>query len=195
MENKKYLDKVIGSLVRSTRIDYENKLISFPWLTFPLGFVDLKIYFDSKDPHNSRPNFHNYCTNTFGLSSDEMKFVHDKLNFIFKDKLKNLYDLPISKFNRLNESSDGNFNFKYLDKVMESLVRGTKIDNENDVVYSPFITLPKRAFYNHLLTRNYISIHGLFGYLKNTFGLNSDEVLYIWEQYKEIMLEKINNGE
>jgi len=86
-------------------------------------------------------------------------------------------------------------NNKYLDKVVGSLVRGTKIDYENDVVYSPFITLPKRAFYNHLLTRDNISIHGLFGYLFNTFGLTSDEILYVWKQYKKIILEKLENGQ
>ena len=67
-------------------------------------------------------------------------------------------------------------NKRYLDKVIGSLVRGTKIDNENDVVYSPFITLHKSAFYNHLLTRDHISIHGLFGYLNNTFGLTKAPV-------------------
>jgi len=84
-------------------------------------------------------------------------------------------------------------NKKYLDKVIGSLLRGTKIDNENDVVYSPFITLPKRPFYNHLLTRDHISIHGLFGYLNNTFGLTSDEIFYVWKHYKKIMLDKIEN--
>jgi len=85
-------------------------------------------------------------------------------------------------------------NNKYLDKVIGSLVRGTKIDYENDVVFSPFITLPKRPFHNHLLTRNYISVHGLFFYLKNTFGLTSDEISYVWKEYRNIMLEKLKNG-
>ena len=86
-------------------------------------------------------------------------------------------------------------NKKYLDKVIGSLLRGTNIDYVNDVVYSPFITLHKSAFYNHLLTRDYISIDGLFGYLNNKFGLTSDEIFYVWKQYKKIMLDKIENGE
>ena len=84
-------------------------------------------------------------------------------------------------------------NKRYLDKVIGSLLRGTKIDNENDVVFAPFITLPKRPFHNHLLTRDHISIHGLFGYLNNTFGLTSDEIFYVYKQYKKIMLDKIEN--
>ena len=85
---------------------------------------------------------------------------------------------------------------KYLDKVVGSLVRGTKIDYENDVVTSPFTTLPKRAFYNHLLTPlPAISVHGLFFYLKNTFGLTSNEILYVWKEYKEIIKDKIEDGE
>ena len=33
MDNKKYLDKVVGSLVRGTDIDYENNRITFPFLS------------------------------------------------------------------------------------------------------------------------------------------------------------------
>jgi len=34
MDNKKYLDKVIGSLVRGTRIDYDEGRIYAPFLLF-----------------------------------------------------------------------------------------------------------------------------------------------------------------
>jgi len=132
-KQKEYIDKVIDTIVRETKIKRTDEVpfnkkgdIFFPWLAFPLGIdTELKTYFDSKNPYNSRPNFHNYCTNIFGLSSDEMKFVHDKLNFIFKDKLKNLYDLPISRFNQLNESKED----KQKEYLNENYVKSEKFKN------------------------------------------------------------------
>ncbi len=132
-KQKEYIDKVIDTIVRETNIKKTAEVpfnkkgeIFFPWLTFPLGIdTELKTYFDSKDPYNSRPNFHNYCTDIFGLNKDEMKFVHDKLNFIFKDKLKNLYDLPISRFNRLNESIED----KQKEYLIENYDKSEKFKN------------------------------------------------------------------
>ena len=186
MENKKYIDKVIGSLLRGTKVDNEKKLISFPWLSFPLGIeTELKSYFDSKDPYNSRPNFHNYCKSQFGLSSDEMKFVHDKLNFIFKDKLKNLYDLPISRFNRLNESIENN---KYLDMVLDFYVRNTKIDFDNRTIFTPFI--------DKIKFESYMFGDLMFGYYSEKhFGLTEDEIEYLWKVYRNIIKGKIEDEE
>ena len=162
---------------------------------------ELKSYFDSKDPYNSRPNFHNYCTNTFGLSSDEMKFVHDKLNFIFKDKLKNLYDLPISRFNRLNESIE---NKRYLNKVLEHLVKGTKIEItvgynfEGIFVYMPFDENPPE-FMN---VNDYHETSSMFSalpsfmfskYCVKHFGLVKEEIYYVWDEYSEIMSKKFKS--
>ena len=132
-KQKEYIDKVINTIVRETNIRRTAEVpfnkkgdILFPWLVFPLGIdTELKTYFDSKDPYNSRPNFHNYCTDIFGLNKDEMKFVHDKLNFIFKDKLKNLYDLPISRFNRLNESIED----KQKEYLIENYDKAEKFKN------------------------------------------------------------------
>ena len=76
-KQKKYIDKVIDTIVRETKIKRTDEVpfnkkgsIFFPWLPFPLGFVDLKNYFDSKNPYNSRPNFHKYCTSIPGCFSN-----------------------------------------------------------------------------------------------------------------------------
>ena len=87
MENKKYLDKVIGSLVRGTKINYEKDLIVFPPLSSPsnstLFFID-SLNYVSKPP----PFFRLYCKNTFGLSEDECRYVFIRWREIMKEKIK-----------------------------------------------------------------------------------------------------------
>jgi len=91
MENKKYIDKVIGSLVRGTYIDYDKKLVTLVFLP------PHKDYFSSPQRfHFSRFNyehifylFSNYCENTFGLTEDEIKYVWNEYKSIITDKIKN----------------------------------------------------------------------------------------------------------
>lgn len=91
-------------------------------------------------------------------------------------------------------------NKKYLNKVIEHLVRGTNIDYENRRVIfshfsftfsflhlfptytsSPFFPLlPSSPFYN---------------YCKRQFGLTPEEIEYVFKQYKDNMLEKIHDGQ
>lgn len=75
-------------------------------------------------------------------------------------------------------------NKRYLDKVLEHLVRGTNIDNNNLTSLPPFLSyIP-----------SYLStFQSLFNsYCKNTFGLTEDEISYVWKEYKEIIKDKIN---
>jgi len=92
MENKRYLDKVIGSLVRGTKIDYEEDFISYPFsytppnlhfphfpsLFYPKYFSPLKI---------SPSSFSYYCKNMFGLTDDEIDYVWNEYITIIKDKI------------------------------------------------------------------------------------------------------------
>ena len=72
----------------------------------------------------------------------------------------------------------------YLDKVVEFLVRDTRIDYDKDEIQFPFIRL-------HL----YASIDFIYPpfkkYCKNVYGLTDQELGYVWEQYRSI----IKNGE
>ena len=95
MENNKYLDKVIGSLVRSTKIDYEKKLLLFPFLPSSLSFLSLpslpfsvtllpSFHFSSVPPPTF---FSSYCKNTFGLTKEEINYVFIQWRGIMKDKI------------------------------------------------------------------------------------------------------------
>ena len=85
MENNKYLDKVIGSLVRSTKIDYENNRIHYPFsapfspYSPPLSFFTPRLSFS--------PFITNYCKNHFGLTDDEIEYVWEDYRSIILDKI------------------------------------------------------------------------------------------------------------
>ena len=95
MDNKKYLDKVIGSLVRGTKLDYENNRITFPFYTptlhvshpLPLHLTSFLSSFFISFPLS--PSFSTYCKNTFGLIDDEIEYVWNEYREIIKDKINN----------------------------------------------------------------------------------------------------------
>ena len=94
MEDKKYLDKVIGSLVRGTNIDYGEKIITFPFSPYPLSFqlsLPFKYIPPSLSFNFSVPtySFEIYCKNTFGLTDDEVSYVYKQYRDIIKDKIEN----------------------------------------------------------------------------------------------------------
>jgi len=81
----------------------------------------------------------------------------------------------------------------YLDKVVEFLVRDTKIDYEKEEIQYPFY--PSYRFFDSLTYhRSYFSIVSSFSkYSIDVYGLTEDEVKYVWNQYKNIILDKITN--
>ena len=91
MDNKKYLDKVIGSLVRGTKLDYENNRITFPFYTSSLLSFHFPTTFNKYYTHTSplSPSFSTYCKNTFGLIDDEIEYVWNEYREIIKDKINN----------------------------------------------------------------------------------------------------------
>ncbi len=86
MDNKKYIDKVIEHLVRSTKIDYEKELIVFPPLSSP--FNSTLLYITSKNTPKCPNFFSSYCKNTFGLTKEEIIYVYIQWRGIMRDKIK-----------------------------------------------------------------------------------------------------------
>ena len=85
MDNKKYIDKVIEHLVRSTKIDYEKELIVFPPLSSP--FNSTLLYITSKNTPTCPGFFSSYCKNTFGLTKEEINYVFIQWRAIMRDKI------------------------------------------------------------------------------------------------------------
>ena len=84
MENKKYLEKVVNHLVRGTKIDYVNNLISPPSYTSPL----LPQFFLTVSTTFPPALLSNYCKNTFGLTKEEIEYVWNEYKEIIKEKIK-----------------------------------------------------------------------------------------------------------
>ena len=95
MENKKYLDKVIGSLVRSTKMDYENKKVNTPFFLDPSFELQFILPFTSSSllfPSLTSPfffSFSSYCRNYFGLTKDEIRYLWKEYKNIINDKIEN----------------------------------------------------------------------------------------------------------
>ncbi len=84
-------------------------------------------------------------------------------------------------------------NKKYLDKVLDHLVRGTKISVDGDgEVYPPYsLNLPPPIS----VTTFIIATTEFSRYCKNQFGLTQKEIKHLWPKYVRIILNKIRDGE
>ena len=90
----------------------------------------------------------------------------------------------------------------YLDKVIEFLVRGTRIDYDKEEIQFPFPFFYKFSlsspvpfsFLSRLLSLFSVPLSSSFPkYCKDIYGLTEDEIKYVWNQYKSIILDKITN--
>ena len=89
----------------------------------------------------------------------------------------------------------------YLDKVIEFLVRDTKIDFKNEKITTPFhlppllSSLPQLLVLFPFLLSLYSLPHSPFSsYCKEVYGLTDQEIEYVWKEYKSIIKIKIENG-
>ena len=80
--------------------------------------------------------------------------------------------------------------YKFLDKVVDQIVRETRIDyNElSPTLYTPFSSNhPNFPFkYSSL-----VLLYSFTKHCKEVYGLNEDEVNYVWDEYKNIIKDKI----
>ena len=95
-------------------------------------------------------------------------------------------------------------NKRYLDKVLEHLIKGTKVELnvgynfEGIIVYFPFDENPPE-FMN---VNDYHETSSMFGaipsfmfnkYCVNHFGLVEEEINYVWDEYSKIMSKKFKS--
>ena len=90
MKDKKYLDKVLGYMVKVTKMDYENKEVNTPFyspslLPLPLSF---SFFFSQPFSITTSFSFSSYCKNTFGLTEDEIRYIWKDYKNIINDKIE-----------------------------------------------------------------------------------------------------------
>tara|TARA_R110000772_G_scaffold58112_1_gene131600 strand:+ start:413 stop:673 length:261 start_codon:yes stop_codon:yes gene_type:complete len=83
---------------------------------------------------------------------------------------------------------------KFLNKVVGQLVSETRIDYDKEWVNVPFHTLASNLFQS---TLDFSLSHRFFfdKHCDSVYGLNDDETDYVWEEYKKIIKDKIDNGQ
>ena len=79
---------------------------------------------------------------------------------------------------------------RFLDKVLNQLVRETRIDYDRKVIKTPF-----RSYSFSALSSSLFRSFPLFSiHCKDVYGLNEEEINYVWNEYKEIIISKIKNN-
>jgi Cys-tRNA synthase (O-phospho-L-seryl-tRNA:Cys-tRNA synthase) len=80
---------------------------------------------------------------------------------------------------------------KFLNKVLDQIVRETEMDYEKERAYTPFYSYIPYYSLSYLIHtyRSPFTKH-----CNNIYGLNDDEVKYVWKEYREIVKDKLKNN-
>ena len=80
--------------------------------------------------------------------------------------------------------------YKFLNKVVGQLVRETRMDHEEERLYTPFYSyIPSTLLSFSFLLSSYRS--PFTKHCNEVYGLNIDEIEYVWNEYREIVEDKI----
>lgn len=84
---------------------------------------------------------------------------------------------------------------KFLDKVLDQIVRETRIDYDKEEIQFPFLTF-LTSF--QLLFSSYSPFPShpfpFSEYCKNIYGLTEEEMEYVWDKYIKSIIDKIENN-
>ena len=86
---------------------------------------------------------------------------------------------------------------KFLDKVVDQIVSETRIDYDEERFLPPFSIpspiVPFPSFPYVSLLRSTL-IPSFIIHCREVYGLNEDEVSYVWKEYREIIKDEIENN-
>jgi hypothetical protein len=80
--------------------------------------------------------------------------------------------------------------YKFLNKVADQIVGETRVGSD-DYIYPPFIENMCLPLPTHLRVTTPSSF---YYHCEDVYGLNSEEIKYVWDQYKIILLKLKKNG-
>jgi hypothetical protein len=80
---------------------------------------------------------------------------------------------------------------KYLDKVVDILVKGTMIDFNSREISYPFFS-PYSFHLFHPFPSPLLPSFSI--YVRDNYGLTENEKDYVWNEYKKVIKNKIENG-
>lgn len=171
----KYLDKVIEFMVKDTIIDYEQKIIRFPFFFSPPS--SHLFPFPSLPPLPST-TFEKYCIDIYGLTVKETIYVWKQYKSIIEDKLKSKKSLNEST--RLVKQND------YRKKIVSRMVEETLIDNSHDdggqwTIYTPHMDRWIGVF--GFLKPNFRHYNAFEKHVTTMYALGYEEVGFVWNTY------------
>ena len=84
----------------------------------------------------------------------------------------------------------------YLDKVIEFLVRDTIIDYDKQKIKFPFpfyyFSSFRLPFFSLYFSPSRMSSSQFSDYCRDIYGLTDEEIKYVWNEYKKVITDKIN---
>ena len=84
--------------------------------------------------------------------------------------------------------------YKYLHKVIEQIVSETRIDRDERKIYTPFSFIyggeMKLSIWNYSHFDLKFPPHYFDHHCKEVYGLNDDEIDYVWTNYQRIIRDK-----
>ena len=91
--------------------------------------------------------------------------------------------------------------YKFLNKVLGQIVSETTIDYDKETIRTPFPLINPNAFARYLFTSRSPIFHrqpspftSFINHCRDVYGLNDDEVNYIWVKWRDIIKYKKDNG-
>ena len=84
---------------------------------------------------------------------------------------------------------------KYLDKVLGHMVNRTKIDYDKGEMIFPFTTNSTSFSFSLSPTLFSFLLFPFIEYCNRQFGLTPEEIKYVYKQYREIIKDKIEDGQ
>lgn len=184
--NKKFLDKVTDQLVSETEVDSEKEEIHFQFLPLDeiyginsfhmLHFNIVTIY----------TQFLNHCRDVYGLNDDEIDYVWDE----YENDIKSMIDVFSNSLYLEESNSISVKDNKFLDKVVNQLVRETEVDYVSKKVKLRFT--PNYTYLD--IVDAYIFPYPPFEeHLEGVYGLkNMSERKYVQHQYEYIINKMLN---
>jgi hypothetical protein len=169
--DKKHLIKIVGYLLEDIIIDYDNTTIQLIGsdLEYDIEFIH-DGFFDM---------MWNKLEDNYGLNGDEIVYVLGNYLYQINKKIK----LP----GYINESVDNKE--KYLDKIVQYIIDDTEIDyDEGEIKYPYYSNILLLQF--HQLPFSVHSFRAFSIYCKDMYGLDIEEIQYVWEKYKSIVDDK-----
>lgn len=90
---------------------------------------------------------------------------------------------------------------RFLNRVIDQLVNETMVDNDKKELSIPFWFQISPPFNPYFVTYRYFSsnvpptfiLPGFVNHCKDIYGLNEDEIEYVWKEYRIIIRDEIQS--